>query len=169
MKRFLGLAILLCVGAAAWHHGWARTDWDELAGAVVAGHIIECGAQCTGGNYAFFEEVPGLEHPGFPIAEVEAESVALMVGAAHGLDTSSYTVPYVSTWAASVPGKNPVEVVQSTAERVRATALGILDKVDTQQVSDGNPPGLDREALSHRAGTAPVTTTARRDGAVLGL
>ncbi|MBM9458753.1 serine/arginine repetitive matrix protein 2 [Nocardioides sp. zg-536] len=56
------------------------------------------------------------------IAEVEAESVALMVGAAHGLDTSSYTVPYVSTWAASVLGNNPVEVVQSTAERVRASA-----------------------------------------------
>jgi hypothetical protein len=103
------------------------------------------------------------------IAEVEAESVALMVGAAHGLDTSSYTVPYVSTWAASVPGRNPVEVVQSTAERVRATALGILDKVDTQQVGNGNPPGLDREALSHRTGTAPVVTDARRDGAVLGL
>lgn len=103
------------------------------------------------------------------IAEVEAESVALMVGAAHGLDTSSYTEPYVSTWAASVPGKNPVEVVQSTAERVRATALGILDQVDTQQVGDGNPPGLDREALSHRTGTTAVTTTARRDGAVLGL
>lgn len=103
------------------------------------------------------------------IAEVEAESVALMVGAAHGLDTSSYTVPYVSTWAASVPGKTPVEVVQSTAERVRATALGILDRVDTQQVGDGNPPGLDREALTRRTGTAAVTTTARRDGAVLGL
>ncbi|GAB2448341.1 hypothetical protein GCM10027062_32440 [Nocardioides hungaricus] len=100
---------------------------------------------------------------------MEAESVALMVGAAHGLDTSSYTVPYVSTWAASVPGKNPVEVVQSTAERVRATALGILDQVDTKQVGDGNPPGLDREALSHRTGTTPVTTDARRDGAVLGL
>jgi hypothetical protein len=103
------------------------------------------------------------------IAEVEAESVALMVGSAHGLDTTAYTVPYVSTWAASVPGKNPVEVVQSTAERVRATALGILDKVDTQQVGDGNPPGLDREALSHRAGPAPIVTDVRRDGAVLGL
>lgn len=61
------------VGAAAWHHGWARTDWDEIAGAVVAGHIIECGAQCTGGNYAFFGEVPGLEHPGFPIAEIAGD------------------------------------------------------------------------------------------------
>lgn len=102
-------------------------------------------------------------------AEVEAESVALMVGAAHGLDTSTYTVPYVSTWAASVPGKTPVEVVQSTAERVRSTALGILEHLDTQKVGDGNPPGLDREALSRRSGTAPVVTDLRRDGTRLGL
>jgi hypothetical protein len=102
------------------------------------------------------------------IAEVEAESIALMVGAAHGLDTSSYTVPYVSTWAAKVPGKTPVEVVQSTAERVRSTALGILEKLDTQKVGDGNPPGLDREALGHRAGTPTVSTGVRRDEPVLG-
>jgi hypothetical protein len=66
------------VGTAAWHHGWDRTDWDELAGAVVAGHIIECGAQCTGGNFAFFREVPGLEHPGFPIAEVASDGSSVI-------------------------------------------------------------------------------------------
>ena len=82
------------------------------------------------------------------IAEVEAESAALMVGAAHGLDTSAYTIPYVATWATSVPGKTPVEVVQATAERVRTTALGILDGLDTIQISDGDPPGLDRTALT---------------------
>ncbi len=60
----------LVVGPAAWHHGWAPTDWDRLAGAVVAGHVVECGPQASGGNYAFFTEVPGLDHPGFPIAEV---------------------------------------------------------------------------------------------------
>jgi hypothetical protein len=60
----------LVVGPAAWRFGWARDDWDRLAGAVVAGHVLECGAHATGGNYAFFGEVPGLEHPGFPIAEV---------------------------------------------------------------------------------------------------
>jgi hypothetical protein len=63
----------LVVGPAAWRFGWARDDWDALAGAVVAGHIIECGAQCTGGNYAFFHEVPRLIHPGFPIAEMHAD------------------------------------------------------------------------------------------------
>lgn len=103
------------------------------------------------------------------VAEVEAESVALTVGAAHGLDTSTYTVPYVSTWAARVPGKTPVEVVQSTAERVRSTALGILDQLDTRKVGDGNPPGLNREALSHSVGTAPTVPGARRDGAAIRL
>ena len=43
-----------------------RDDWDQLAGAVVAGHVLECGAQATGGNYAFFTEVPDLDPPGLP-------------------------------------------------------------------------------------------------------
>ena len=68
----------LVVGPAAWRHGWARDDWDRLAGAVVAGHVIECGAQATGGNYSFFQEVPGLEHPGFPIAEVAEDGSSII-------------------------------------------------------------------------------------------
>ena len=68
----------LVVGPAAWHFGWARTDWDRLAGAVVAGHVIECGPQATGGNYAFFSTVPGLEHPGFPIAEMAEDGSSVI-------------------------------------------------------------------------------------------
>ncbi len=68
----------LVVGPAAWHHGWSPTDWDALAGAVVAGHVIECGPQATGGNYAFFTEVKGMEHPGFPIAEVAADGSSVI-------------------------------------------------------------------------------------------
>ena len=58
------------VGAAAAHLGWDRTDYHELAGAVVAGHVIECGVQATGGNYSFFTEIGDLAHAGFPLAEV---------------------------------------------------------------------------------------------------
>src|SRR4051812_13674455 len=68
----------LVVGPAAWHHGWTRDDWNALAGAVVAGHVLECGAQATGGNYAFFHEVPGLEHLGFPLAEVYADGTSVI-------------------------------------------------------------------------------------------
>lgn len=60
----------LVVGPAAWHFGWSRTDYDRIAGAIVAGHVVECGAQCTGGNYSFFQQVPGLDHIAFPIAEM---------------------------------------------------------------------------------------------------
>lgn len=80
------------------------------------------------------------------IGEVEAESVALMIGAAHGLDTSGYTIPYVATWATSVDGKTPVEVVQATGERVRTAAVKILKGLPTVQVGTGDPPGLTREA-----------------------
>jgi hypothetical protein len=65
-------------GPAAWHHGWKRDDWDRLSGAIVAGHVIECGCQCTGGNYAFFKEVEGLEHPGFPIAEMNEDGSSVI-------------------------------------------------------------------------------------------
>ena len=61
------------MGPAAHAFGWDRTDWDALAGACVAGHVIECGAQATGGNYAFFTDVADLRHPGFPIAEIEPD------------------------------------------------------------------------------------------------
>ncbi|MGA7272733.1 MAG: acyclic terpene utilization AtuA family protein, partial [Acidimicrobiia bacterium] len=63
----------LVMGPAAHHFGWGRDDWDRLAGALVAGHVIECGAQATGGNYSFFEEVPGLEHVGFPLVEMDPD------------------------------------------------------------------------------------------------
>jgi len=61
------------VGPAAWWHDWSPTDWDALAGAVVAGHVIECGPQATGGNYAFLDEITDRRAPGFPIAEVAAD------------------------------------------------------------------------------------------------
>ena len=67
----------LVVGPAAWQFGWDRDDWDRLAGAVVAGHVIECGAQATGGNFSFFTEVPGLDEVGFPIADVEEDGSAI--------------------------------------------------------------------------------------------
>lgn len=63
----------LTVGPAAWKFGWARDDWDRLASSVVAGHVIECGPQCTGGNYSFFKGIPGLARPGFPIAEMHRD------------------------------------------------------------------------------------------------
>ncbi len=76
-------AAVVC-GPAAWHHGWGRSDWDQLAGAVVAGHVIECSAQATGGNYSFFHEIEGYDEIGgrarfgFPWAEVADDGSAVI-------------------------------------------------------------------------------------------
>ncbi|MEU5782341.1 acyclic terpene utilization AtuA family protein [Micromonospora lupini] len=69
----------LVVGPAASRYGWGRDDLDELAGATVAGHLLECGAQVTGGNFSFFTELPdGGHRPGFPIAEVHADGSSVV-------------------------------------------------------------------------------------------
>lgn len=69
--RVTDAAVVL--GPAAWKFGWKRDDFDALAGAIAAGHLIECGAQVCGGNYAFFKEVPSFRNVGYPIAEIEAD------------------------------------------------------------------------------------------------
>ncbi|MBY4206658.1 DUF1446 domain-containing protein [Rhodococcus fascians] len=66
------------VGPAAAHFGWSTTDYDALAGAVIAGHVIECGTQATGGNYSFFTEIADMSRPGFPIAEIEADGSSVI-------------------------------------------------------------------------------------------
>jgi hypothetical protein len=68
----------LVAGPAAAHFGWSRTDYDRLAGATVAGHVIECGAQATGGNYSFFTELADMSRLGFPVAEIHADGSAVI-------------------------------------------------------------------------------------------
>jgi hypothetical protein len=68
----------LVIGPAAWWHQWERDAWDPLAGALVTGHILECGAQTTGGNYSFFTEIPNLEHAGFPLAEIAEDGSSVI-------------------------------------------------------------------------------------------
>lgn len=71
-------------GPAAWHHGWGRDDLDQLAGAVVAGHVIECSAQATGGNYSFFREIEGRNEVGerarfgFPWADIASDGSSVI-------------------------------------------------------------------------------------------
>ncbi|MEV8513431.1 acyclic terpene utilization AtuA family protein [Dactylosporangium sp. NPDC051484] len=69
----------LVVGPGIARFGWTRDDLDALAGATVAGHVLECGAQATGGNFAFFTELPdGARRPGFPLAELHADGSAVI-------------------------------------------------------------------------------------------
>ncbi|WP_018222202.1 acyclic terpene utilization AtuA family protein [Salinispora pacifica] len=69
----------LVVGPAIARFGWDRDDLDALAGATVAGHLLECGAQVTGGNFSFFTELPdGGHRPGFPLAELHADGSSVL-------------------------------------------------------------------------------------------
>ncbi|MDY0223133.1 MAG: acyclic terpene utilization AtuA family protein [Desulfobacterium sp.] len=63
----------LVSGPCAWKFKWKENDWDRLAGAYAAGHIIECGTQATGGNYSFIDEVPSYTNMGFPVAEMHED------------------------------------------------------------------------------------------------
>src|ERR1700729_3925753 len=68
----------LVTGPAAWWHGWRRDDFDALAGAVLAGPVIECGPQATGGNYSFLAEIQDRRYPGFPIPEAAADGSSVI-------------------------------------------------------------------------------------------
>jgi hypothetical protein len=68
----------LVIGPAAWWHKWRPDDLDALAGALVTGHVLECGAQATGGNYSFFTEIPDNTHLGFPLAEIAEDGSAVI-------------------------------------------------------------------------------------------
>ncbi|WP_106398818.1 acyclic terpene utilization AtuA family protein [Actinocorallia populi] len=94
----------LVVGPAIARFGWTRTSYDELAGAVVAGHIIECGTQATGGNFSGFralaEQGADLRRPlGFPIAELAADGSSVITkhegtGGAATVDTVTAQLVY---------------------------------------------------------------------------
>jgi hypothetical protein len=123
----------LALGPAAWKFGWARDDWDRLAAGVVAGHILECGTQCTGGNYAFFREVPGLDHPGFPIAEMgEDGSFVVTKHPGTGGVVSVGTVTAQLLYEIDSPNyRNPdvtacfdtIELEQQAPDRVRVSGI----------------------------------------------
>ena len=129
------------VGPAAAHHGWSRTDYDRLAGAIAAGHVIECGAQATGGNYSFFTEIADLTHPGFPLAEIHADGSSVITkhpgtGGAVTVDTVTAQLLYEITGARYA---NPDATL----------------RVDTIELSDDGP---DRVRISGVKGEPPPPT-----------
>jgi hypothetical protein len=122
----------LVVGPAIAHFGWTRDDLDALAGATVAGHVLECGAQATGGNFSFFAELPdGGRRPGFPIAEVHADGSSVITkhpgsGGAVTVETVTAQLVY-EIGAPAYPGPDvvthldSVRLAQEGADRVRVT------------------------------------------------
>lgn len=147
----------LVVGPAAWRHGWGRDDWDALAGAVVAGHVIECGAQATGGNYSFFQEVPGLEHPGFPIAEVAADGSSIITKhPGHGGRVSIGTVTAQLLYEIGGPAYlNPD--VTARFDTIRLDEVG-PDRVRISDVHGEPPPATSKVCINFEGGHRTTTT-----------
>jgi hypothetical protein len=147
----------LVVGPAAWHHGWRRDEWDALAGAVVAGHVIECGAQATGGNYAFFTEVSGLEHPGFPIAEVAADGSSIITkhpgqGGQVSMGTVTAQLLYEIGGAAYL---NPDVTARFDSIRLSEDET---NRVRISGVKGDSPPTTTKVALNYQGGFRSTTT-----------
>ncbi|MFE0643245.1 acyclic terpene utilization AtuA family protein [Streptomyces sp. NPDC058877] len=122
----------LVTGPAQWHFGWGPEAYDELAGAVVAGHVLECGTQATGGNYAFFRG-RDVRRPGFPIAELHADGSAVITkhpGTGGFVDTGTVTAQLLyETAGARYPGPDvtarldTVRLDQEGPDRVRITGV----------------------------------------------
>ncbi|RAO54053.1 acyclic terpene utilization AtuA family protein [Micromonospora saelicesensis] len=132
----------LVVGPAIARYGWGRDDLDELAGATVAGHLVECGAQVTGGNFSFFTELPdGGHRPGFPIAEVHPDGSSVLTK--HPGTGGAVTVETVTA--------------QLLYEIGGPSYLGpdVVTRLDTVTL---HPDGPDRVRVSGVRGTPPPPT-----------
>ncbi|TRW82010.1 DUF1446 domain-containing protein [Mycolicibacterium sp. 018/SC-01/001] len=129
------------VGPAAAHFGWARDDHDRIAGAIAAGHVIECGTQATGGNYAFFTEIADLTRPGFPIAEIRA-------------DGSSTITKHPGTGGAVTVGTVTAQLLYEIGGALYANPDATL-RVDSMTLTDDGP---DRVRISGVTGEPPPPT-----------
>ncbi|MFB7585957.1 acyclic terpene utilization AtuA family protein [Streptomyces sp. NPDC056169] len=131
----------LVTGPAQWHFGWGPEEYDRLAGAVVAGHVLECGTQATGGNYAFFAEhdPAALRRPGFPLAELHADGSAVITkhaGTGGLVDVGTVTAQLLyETAGARYPGPD----VTARLDTVRLTQVG-PDRVRIHGVTGEAPP-----------------------------
>ncbi|MFD8911225.1 acyclic terpene utilization AtuA family protein [Streptomyces sp. NPDC059575] len=122
----------LVTGAAAAHFGWGPGEYDRLAGAVVAGHVLECGTQATGGNYAFFGD-GDVRRPGFPLAEIHADGSSVITkhpGTGGFVDTGTVTAQLLyETGGARYAGPDvtarldSVRLSQEGPDRVRITGV----------------------------------------------
>ncbi|MFD0720691.1 acyclic terpene utilization AtuA family protein [Streptomyces globosus] len=130
----------LVSGPAAWWFDWAADDHDRLAGAVVAGHVLECGTQATGGNYPFFT-AHDVRRPGFPLAEI-AE------------DGSCVITKHPGTGGAVTVGTVTAQLLYET-QGARYRGPDVTARLDTVRLSDAGP---DRVAVTGTAGEPPPDT-----------
>ncbi|MDA1073709.1 MAG: DUF1446 domain-containing protein [Proteobacteria bacterium] len=139
------------IGPAAWKFNWKRDDFDALAGALTAGHIIECGAQATGGNYSFFQEVPSYRNVGYPIAEIEADgSFTITKHPGTGGLVSVGTVTAQLLYEISTPAYINPDVI-AHFDSLKVEQVGD-DRVRVSNVRGSNPPPTHKVCINTAAG-----------------
>lgn len=140
----------LVTGPAAAHFGWGPTDYDRLAGAVVAGHVLECGTQATGGNYAFFQQ-GDVRRPGFPLTELHEDGTAVITkhpGSGGFVDVGTVTAQLLyETQGARYAGPD----VTARLDTVRLTQDG-PDRVRISGVRGEAPPPTLKVGLNRLGG-----------------
>ncbi|MYQ78341.1 acyclic terpene utilization AtuA family protein [Streptomyces sp. SID4923] len=140
----------LVTGPAAAHFGWGSEDHDALAGAVVAGHVLECGTQATGGNYAFFRD-HDIRRPGFPVAEIHADGSSVITkhdGTGGVVDLGTVTAQLLyETGGARYAGPD----VTARLDTVRLTQEG-PDRVRISGVRGEAPPPTLKAGLTRLGG-----------------
>ena len=141
----------LVVGPAAAAFGWQLDDWDKLAGAVVAGHVLECGAQATGGNYAFFQELTDTRLPGFPVADVYPDGSCVIgkqpdTGGAVTVDTVTAQLVYEIQ-----SQRYPNPDVVTRFDTIRLTQEG-RDRVRIDGVRGEPAPDVTKVAINYLGG-----------------
>lgn len=117
----------LTVGPALAHYGWALDDWDRLARATMAGHLLECGAQVSGGYYADpgYKDVPGLATLGYPIAEIDADGGCVITKpAGTGGRIDAHTVTEQLLYEVHDPAAYLTPDVVADLSEARVTELG---------------------------------------------
>jgi hypothetical protein len=141
----------LVVGPAAAHFDWAKDDWAALAGATVAGHVLECGAQATGGNYAFFEEIYNVKAPGFPIAEIHPDGSAVITkhhGTGGAVTTETVTAQLL--YEIGEPAYRGPDVT-TFFDTIQLTEAG-RDRVRISGTEGAPPPPATKVCLNHLGG-----------------
>ncbi|MEU7210072.1 acyclic terpene utilization AtuA family protein [Streptomyces sp. NPDC044989] len=140
----------LVTGPAAAHFGWEPTEYDRLAGAVVAGHLLECGTQVTGGNYAFFRD-GDVRRPGFPLAELHADGTSVLTkhdGTGGFVDVGTVTAQLLyETGGARYAGPD----VTARLDTVRLNQDG-PDRVRVEGVRGEAPPPTLKVGLNRLGG-----------------
>ncbi|MER6470066.1 acyclic terpene utilization AtuA family protein [Streptomyces collinus] len=140
----------LVTGPAAAHFGWRPEDHDRLAGAVVAGHVLECGTQATGGNYAFFGD-GDVRRPGFPLAEIHEDGSCVVTkhpGTGGFVDVGTVTAQLLyETAGARYAGPD----VTARLDTVRLTQEG-PDRVRVEGVRGEAPPPTLKVGLNRLGG-----------------